>query len=165
MINRKIYAILAGFLLVLGIIAFVLAQPGATKKTKVTVYYVKPDTFMLVGRQSILEGEASLGDVLTILFEPSKLSGLETLVPSGTVLLNHYIDDEGALVLDLSGSVLGVNYGIDSNYLMLQSIVCTALDFTGRDEVKFLFDGQFQGFFQNGVYLEKSFHKDFNVIE
>lgn len=154
--------LLGGLFLILVLFAFWLKGRG-DGRTEVSLWFVDPTRFKLVETTGMVEGEATVGNALALLFAGTKEQGLESLIPEGVTLLNSYTDDN-TLLVDLSGNINNANWGQEGNWLMLMSIVYTASEVSGRDRVRILIDGKEQAFFANGVYLGDALKKDPSVL-
>ena len=167
MVDKKIYTGLGIMFILLLIVALVLLFGGrGNKKTDINLYYVNPTEFTLKKRIITVEGEGNLKIALNSLFKGIDDPTVENLFPKDVKFNSSKEDKENdVLIIDISANVLKVNYGLEVNYLYLMSIVHTASDITGYENIQLIFDGKEVQFFNNGLFLGEPLKIDDSVVK
>lgn len=167
MIDKRILTGL-GFMFVLLLFVAILLLFGKARNvtTDINLYYVNPAQYKLEKRIVTVEGEGDLNTALTLLFSGIEDATVENLFPADIKFNGSNIDkDKDALIVDVSTNVLSVNYGLEVNYLYIMSIVNTASDITGYENVRLTFDGNIVEFFNNGLFIGQPLKRDDSVVK
>ncbi len=167
MIDKRILTGLGFMFVLLLIVAMVLLfGKGRSQTTDINLYYINPTHFKLEKRVVTVEGEGDLKTALTLLFLGIEDPTIENLFPAD-IKFNGSTEDQKneAIIVDLSTNVLSVNYGVEVNYLYIMSIVNTASDLTGYENIKLTFDGNVVEFFNNGLFIGQPLKRDDSVVK
>jgi spore germination protein GerM len=167
MIDKRILTGLGFMFVLLLVVAIVLLfGKDGNVTTDLNLYYVNPTQYKLEKKVVTVEGEADLNTTLTLLFSGIDDPSVENLFPADIKFNGSNVDKENdALIVDISANVLSVNYGVEVNYLYIMSIVNTASDITGYDNIKLTFDGNIVEFFNNGLFIGQPLKRDDSVVK
>lgn len=167
MIDKRILTGL-GFMFVLLLVVAIILLFGNNRAvtTDLNLYYVNPTEYKLEKKLVTVEGDGDLNAAMTLLFSGIDDPSVENLFPPDIRFNGSNVDKENdILILDISANVLSVNYGIEVNYLYIMSIVNTASDMSGYDNIKLTFDGNIVEFFNNGMYIGQPLKRDDSVVK
>lgn len=166
MMAERLLAALGVVILIIIGVGFLIFNRGKEDKSVVTLYFVNRINFKLERQYKVVDGENNLENSLSALFESQGQGDLENLIPDGVKYIDSSFNEKTeALVINLTGNLLSINYGPKVNYLVIMSIVYTAFEASGYNKVKLIFDGQQHDYLNNTLYIGGYFKKDTNVLK
>jgi len=134
------------------------------RQTVITLYFLNPINHQLqaetrkIDSKLLIESPYEL--LINFLIEGPENSDLKKLIPDGTKILNTEIKDD-ILYIDFSNDFIrNQNLGVETEELILKSIVNTLTELTEINKIKILIDGkEGDAFPDNGVTFDKVFIK------
>lgn len=168
--GKRIYGILGLIIAILIIIAIIAVSCGGNKGPKTTdvnLYYVNSADISLTESTGVIEGDVDAATLFQSLMVSLPGSpNTELLIPEGTYVLGSEVDEEGQMILNLSGEFApsiyeGISYGKDVDTLIIMSIVNTMVDnLEGVNSVKIIVNGAEVPMYKRSVYLNDYLSKN-----
>ena len=168
--GKKIYGILGAIIVLLAIVAVIVVNCDGNKgpkMTEVTLYYVNSENISLYKTGGVVEGDVTAESLFqTLMMSLPESPNADLLIPEGTVVLGSEVNEEGQMVLNLSGEFApgldaGGSYGKDVDTLIIMSIVNTMVDnLEDVSSVKIIVDGVEVPMYKRSIYLNVYFKKD-----